>query len=242
MWDKVCGHQTLLVYNHILDEDISIVNMHKNPFLNKYGGELILCKKCYQPKKLVYESQLCRLGFEFANSNDNFYLTADIDMLPLNGPYFNNIDPEMANFFGSDLYQMKKQPICYIGMKGKYWNKFYYNGDLYEECEKRYPNIDPWYWDEEFFRDRFNETKPVPVRHIKRGTYPNGYPVGRVDRGCWSLDHKMLIDCHMLRPGYTDENFNKMIELINKVLPDEDKEWIYRYREEFIEQLKNDNH
>jgi hypothetical protein len=65
-----------------------------------------------------------------------------------------------------------------------------------------------------------------------------GYPVGRIDRSAWdkSLRQTERIDSHLLRPGWTDENWTKIIALITECLDPtiEDLHFLHTHRTQWI--------
>lgn len=199
-------------------------------------GYICLCPVLESP----IESQLYRLFATHASliDKDDYIMTSDVDMLPLNKEYFNQQDlTKDVHLFGQDLCGYNLQPICYIGMKKKFWDLII--DEDYKEVLAAWNNIKDrerqWDYDQQFFWIKFNEHKhKVSYQLIDRGTIKNGLPIGRVDRYAWSLDHDKFIDCHMLRPGYEQGAFNKMMELLVRCFPNEDLKWMYEYRERFI--------
>ncbi len=190
-------------------------------------------------------AQCARLfGHLFANKGD-YCLTADMDMLPLSKEYFQQGNKEtigvpLIDLYGADLYQKTRFPICYIGMVKELWEKVMGNTLQANLPQQGTSDWDAWNWDETLFYGKAIDWDPY-FHYIDRGTELSGLPIGRVDRSDEKLfsrasleSRPQLIDCHMLRYGFSDNNFGKMIELLTFVLPHEDLTWIHDYREAYI--------
>jgi hypothetical protein len=89
-----------------------------------------------------------------------------------------------------------------------------------------------WTLDQELITQRLRKFDKV---NIERGTDKRtGYPVGRVDRSAWTLNHEVFIDSHLPRSAYKDKKaFNQIMGLLNKVWPNEDFQWLIDYTTEF---------
>lgn len=175
---------------------------------------------------------------------DDYLMTADVDMLPLSYSYFNI--SEGINVYGADLLQYKQYPICYIGMKGEHWREVmnYQGGlmqaiehDLKTELKPSEVFEDYWFYDQELITNRMNDWGKSKIRFINRHT-DGAYPKGRVDRGDWKpIEQERMIDAHLLRPGYTDENFTRILEVIQTAFPNQDLSDLIEYRNEYLKFL-----
>jgi hypothetical protein len=91
-----------------------------------------------------------------------------------------------------------------------------------------------WTTDQDIITDRLRK---FPVKIIKRGSLPNGLPIGRLDRSCWKIQNEK-IDCHALRPGYTNENWNKIRTALRENFDfDNSGSWIDQYVSDYVEKL-----
>lgn len=173
---------------------------------------------------------------------DDYLMTSDVDMLPLSDYW--KFDPEKITVWGHDLTNFQHIPICYVGMKRTRWVEVMgLSSHLYNLMMKRdldaMPNaksedsVKRWVVDQDLITDRINSV--AFVKHFEpRGTLPTGYPIGRVDRSSWSLDHPQFIDCHMLRDIWSNpEHLARTMLLLYKVWPEENFSWFLEYVEEF---------
>jgi hypothetical protein len=173
---------------------------------------------------------------------DGYLMTGDIDMLPLSDYW----KPEMNQLtvYGRDLTDYH-YPICYIGAHSRIWSEIMkINHDDYNEYIKRDLDSMPqakssdktkrWVTDQDLITERINNSSYVPVR-IDRGTDKRtGYPIGRIDRSHWTLEHKEYIDCHMYHGIQSDENkFKVTLKMLHTVWPKENWSWWINYYKEF---------
>lgn len=175
---------------------------------------------------------------------DSYLMTGDIDMIPLSD-YWQPKEGEIT-VYGHDLTGYGHYPICYIGMDSSKWVEVMgltspdYNKLIKRDLDTLPQAKDPdfykyWFSDQDLITKRINETQ-FPVTHIKRGQYSNGYAVGRVDRGAWSLNHKQFIDAHLFHQMYhkgREQYFEKTLDLLEKIWPEENFDWWILYTEEF---------
>lgn len=173
---------------------------------------------------------------------DGYIMTGDIDMLPLSDYWQPNMDG--LTVYGRDLTDYH-YPICYIGAPAPIWKDIMdlvdndYNTMIEQDLDSM-PNAiskdksKRWVVDQDLITARINESKYTPT-HVLRGTDKRtGYPIGRVDRSKWTLDHKTFIDCHMFHGIQRDEDkFRKTLELLHTVWPEEDFKWFVNYYKEF---------
>lgn len=178
---------------------------------------------------------------------DGYLMTGDVDMIPLSDYWQPN--EEQITVWGHDLTGYQHYPICYIGMPSYRWIKIMnltsgdYSGLIKRDLDSM-PNAscdDPvkrWVVDQDLITNRLNKSTYL-VKRIDRMSYTNGYPVGRVDRSAWTLNHEQLIDCHMLRGIWKEPRHMRMtMDLLQKVWPNEDFGWFEDYISKF-KQLVN---
>lgn len=175
-----------------------------------------------------------------------YFMTGDIDMIPLSDYW--HFDENDITTWGRDLTD-GHYPICYIGMDNAKWQQVMgITSNLYSEMIKRdldsMPNsksedpIKRWIVDQDLITERIEQTL-YPVRRIDRGTYANGYPIGRVDRSAWTLNHDKFIDAHLHRGIWsTDWRYIQTIDLLRKIWPDENFMWFENYTERFKTLMK----
>lgn len=169
-------------------------------------------------------------------------ITSDVDML-----VFKNIFEDVPDGFhvtGIDLVPQGQIPMCYVAASVKTWNKYFnpenktYQQLLDEhvgsiECTDFRGNL--WSRDQELLHNGISNFSSVIFNYR---AYPGTqFAQNRVDRddGMWRENIKPgLIDYHCHRPGYTDENFPKILEVIQGMYPYEDLTWMREYRNKYI--------
>lgn len=173
---------------------------------------------------------------------DGYLMTGDIDMLPLSDYW--KPEPDKLTVWGRDLTDYH-YPICYIGAPSVIWKDVMsiynndYNTAIHDALDslpqaKSSDKVKRWVTDQDLITERINNSSYEPTR-IDRGTdRRTGYPMGRVDRSHWTLDHKQFIDAHLFHGTHRDEaKFKKTIELLHTVWPKEDFKWWINYVKEF---------
>lgn len=195
--------------------------------------------------KVATYAQCARLYAATAPLPDNeILITGDVDMAVFNQDYFNQAENPMVNIFGVDLVPRGQYPICYISMPVQVWRVVMGIGerDTLQTClDKLLGHIDCenfrgnyWAKDQETAFDRIANSGAHMYLHYraKPGTQ---FATCRADRDGWPEETPAgLIDAHLPRPGYTDENFQKILKLFNDVYPDENLQWMIEYRQEYL--------
>lgn len=191
-------------------------------------------------------TQVSRLYAGCIVDTHDMIMTGDIDMIPLSDYW--HPAPDKLTVYGRDLTDYH-YPICYIAMDGYKWAEvmnlinFDYDQHIKRDLDslpqaKSQDKVKRWVTDQDLITDRINNSKFVPER-VDRGMYKNGYPLGRVDRSAWTLDHKQFIDAHLPHDILTNEqSFKKALELLHLVWPKEDWKWYINYYKEFKKMMK----
>jgi hypothetical protein len=168
--------------------------------------------------------------------SDDIVMTSDADMLPLSNYWFND---SSTYCYGRNLSD-EHQPVCYVSATVEVWADMMNAGFGYiiEELIKR--DLDEyapkakniWCVDQDMLTDKLKGVPKINIdRPIDKRT---GYPLGRVDRSNWRLDHDQLIDCHMPHDILTnDKSFHKVMELLHLNWPKEDFKWFVEYHRNF---------
>ena len=104
------------------------------------------------------------------------------------------------------------------------------------ECEHFKGNY--WSKDQETIYNQLS-LNGWPVVKDNRTNGFNSFATRRNDRDGWLevSPAEYLIDAHLPRPGYTEENFSKIFNLFRQMYPYEDLNWMVEYRNEFIKHL-----
>lgn len=174
---------------------------------------------------------------------DDYIMTGDIDMLALSDYW--KPDLTKVTVYGHDLTGYTHFPICYIGGTVKQWREimkidgfdyqYHMQKDLMTLPQAKSDDFYKfWFSDQDLITERIKEYGTGKVDFINRGQYSNGYAVGRVDRGAWTLNHSQLIDAHLMQQTHhKEEKIQKLMDLLHHVWPKEDFLWFLSYTKEF---------
>jgi hypothetical protein len=186
---------------------------------------------------------------------EDYLLTSDADMIPLSREYFNQQDTSLPfHIFSADAYgditqghRPYKFPICYLGGEAKVWRRIMcIDSDFNAEVAKIVKcSGNAWDHDENYFHARLIQSHLVDGDYIpwkggyRRGechcmirTWPGGHADRRIDRdGIFFDGRKDLIDCHYLRPGYSNRNL--LLNILETYFPS-DIEFFKTYVDEFM--------
>ena len=196
-------------YINITDED--------SIYENKWG--IVHNIKALENFSTGFQSQVVRLfTSKFIDGN---LLMSDIDMLPLNGEYFNQYNHELTDdnviLYSGQPYKVNNfYPMCYVLAKSQTYIKLL---DLQDLNFEGYCNLLSekyglaWNSDENFMFDKFENHKDKLIIKKDRDFSK------RIDRGKWVYDINLLkeghyIDSHLLRP-FTD-HFKEINELLKQ--------------------------
>lgn len=167
--------------------------------------------------------------------NADILMISDADMMPLYDYW--QPDPKKITCYGRDLSN-EHFPMCYVAMNSTNWINTM-NDHHTMPLVQMFNDIDDikvknkWVTDQQILTERLNKVKDKVL--INRGTENRtGYPIGRVDRSNWRLDHQQLIDAHLPHDILTnDASFKKVLDLLHHVWPGEDWKWFINYHREF---------
>lgn len=232
------------------DKKVEKVSFVKDRMRNKSGSYdfkswQINTFCCPEHKEATY-AQCSRLYAACLDlPEDEILMTSDCDMALFKIPQ--NAGSHIS-VFGNDLVPHNQVPICYISADVKEWRRvFKINGRTYQEClDDLLGNIEAEhfrgnYWgkdQEESYNNIFgNHGHAVLLPRARPGTQ---FASNRIDRDDSFWEDRLtpeIIDAHLWRPGYTDENFPKILKLLRYFYPDENFGWLINYRNEYIKIL-----
>ena len=158
-----------------------------------YGWDVTVMRVPADIEDSVYLAAIIRL---FGYANDGYSMLSDADIIPLQAGVFNDMmDWPGPTSYGFDLTRHCRPPqvpMCYVGASAKAWGVLMggFEGDtpldksrfLLAEYRRRWPGADPWFADQTILAERL---AGAPTRYIERGITPDGWAVGRYDRGTW---------------------------------------------------------
>ena len=188
-------------------------------------------------------AQMCRMfAAALPYEEDRYLLTSDVDMWPLRREFFTAVPWESS----AHLYYTPapQYPICYIGASVKSWREIVGIEELniskqVQRCLDEGLGVDDdswqaWIFDEVWLGPRIQAWSGFPQATL--ASRHGGPPVDRIDRSCWRAWKPEDSDAHMLRPGYTEENWSRVRELFIQLMPDLE-DWVDDYRSAFMDEL-----
>jgi hypothetical protein len=240
-WRKL-GWEPILFYNRKGEQrNFALTNIeilvHTTANIKSYLAENI---EGYRSDTITQISRLYGVTACYGVPLEEVYaMTGDIDMLPLSDywqPDFNKL-----TVWGRDLTDYH-YPICYIGAPGPTWCEIM--DIVTDDCNyhikrdlRHQPNM--WVLDQDIITERINNSGFIPFRKDRGTDKRTGYPIGRIDRSHWTLEHKEYIDCHMFHGIQNDESkFKKTLEMLHHVWPKEDWSWWINFYKEFKKLMK----
>lgn len=173
-------------------------------------------------------------------------VTSDADMCVFNAAYWQQFDYNGAvNIVGADLVPDGQVPMCYIAAPLVGWRNFMQiDGRSVQQCLDdllgpiQAENFRGNYWakdQETAFKSL--QVLPFPiVRHL-RAAEGTQFATRRADRDGWQVN-KDIIDAHLPRPGYTEDNFYNIYALFKEMYPSDDLAWMEKYWDEWLELMK----
>ncbi len=179
--------------------------------------------------------------------DDEVLITGDIDMAVFNRGYFNQFNDGYVHVAGADLVPENQYPICFIGMPAKIWREVMNIplgvsaqeklDDLLGaiECEHFRGNL--WSKDQETIFNALKKSDELVFEHL-RAAPGTQFATRRADRDGWpEAIPPGIIDAHMKRPGYTEDNFKSILDLFQTMYPDDNFDWMIDYRNEYVKLL-----
>jgi len=235
-WEKF-GWKVIL----IAKEESSYTNLI---WRTQSPDKILFVKNDKYPSAMV--AQVARLYAAINRNSDDYIMTSDADMLPLSDYW--KFDSDKITVWGHDLTNYNHMPICYIGMKASRWIEVMgitssSHIELMNRDIELLPNAKSnnpeklWCLDQDLITERINAVQ-FEKEFVHRGVYPNGYPIGRIDRSAFSLNHPQYIDCHMPRVLGDHRNKAMLWNVLVKVWPQEDFGWFGEYSEQFSKLVK----
>lgn len=175
---------------------------------------------------------------------DEVIVTSDVDMACF-GNIFKELNDGKIHLIGADLLEesMKQIPMCYISMRVDQWRQAMGIGKRgYQEClDMAVGSIEcedfrgnQWSLDQNIAYNRIRFYEPV-IEH-SRAKMPERFAINRIDRddSFWQERlNKQVIDAHLWRPGYIDENIEKILHLLKFMYPEDHFDWLIYYTEQY---------
>lgn len=199
----------------------------------------------HRPATVAQLSRLYACALSSTLTADDYLLTSDVDMWPLGSWVGGGRDPSKAfQLYYANAYpdRTNKFPICYIGARVRSWLEvmlsrasFYQalnlcaarpatpeNAGIFHRIRDEDIPLDVWTFDETYFGECLSAWSGFPAncQMIDRDMRRDGER--RLDRAGW-VDISALngyADAHLLRPGYSAENWSRVRRLFRLLFPD----------------------
>lgn len=201
--------------------------------------------KCPENKEATY-AQCSRLYACCLDlPKDEVLVTSDIDMAVFKVPPHEGSFWYALTILGVDLVPEGQFPMCYASGTAEDWREtMQINGRSYQQCldgllgEIECENMRGNYWskDQGVLYNQAHETA-IKLPRARPGTQFANHRVDRDDINWRSYVNDDLIDAHLWRPGYEENNFNNILELLQAKFPNDNFQWLVDYRNEYIKLL-----
>ena len=197
-------------------------------------------------KEVTY-AQCARLyGAAVRGGGIDVLITSDADMCVFNKKYWRQFGYNpWINVIGVDLVPDQQVPICYISMLASEWQSVMgTRGKTLQQClDELLGDITAedfrgnyWAKDQETAYNYITQHNDR-IRMHKRASPGTQFATRRADRDGWAVTPD-IIDAHLPRPGYTSENFEKIIKLFENKYPGDSTFWMHRYRANYIKLME----
>lgn len=190
-------------------------------------------------------SQIVRLFSHLSpgTQEGDYLLAVDSDAFPLanafqpTGAPIDLVYPDCCDHAETPYF-----PIGYIGMEARLWREIMPGRGSPEDALAELYRTDPtivaghpgWNYDETLVTRRIKAHPAFRNANIRRR--PGDPPVDRIDRSAWPAapDCTGKIDAHLIRPGWTDENWPRLRPLLAQRLNGEHLAWADSYRQTWV--------
>ncbi len=199
---------------------------------------------CPEYKEATY-AQISRLYAAALDFDEQEQLIiSDADMLVFRTDFMEKSADDFFDVYGTDLVPDGQLPMCYTVGNVNTWRRFFTKGRTYQECmdselgheemENMRGNL--WSRDQELLAKGVGDLFFGHTRSNGQNQFAQNR-VDRTDTNWRAYVNEDLIDAHLWRPGYTDENHANIMELMRMKFPNEDFTWLDTYRSEYLKLL-----
>ena len=184
-----------------------------------------------RPYRSASAAQCCRLYcacFPFADND--WVLTGDADMIPIDRKYFRQGEARNAVAFYANFWDGQRVNMTFKA-RAKTWRELMgitpsntlhgmTQAVLQQARELGLDRQQEWGLDETVLSQRLAESR-IPVERLHRNEVRRGQAAQRIDRVDWNLDQPNgVIDIHCMRQPFSDENWPKLLAAIEVAAPD----------------------
>lgn len=250
-WLKIGIDVIVIVPHELLSTPRFMLVRETIVFQTTHDGRTVHTYNFSAPKdKEVTYAQCSRLyAAALGVASTEVLITSDADMAVFDHAFWDEFDGDgWINVIGSDLVPTKQVPLCYITMPAVGWaTVMQTHGKTLQQCldgllgHIEAENFRGNYWgkDQETAYEAITSGL-YPIQWHKRASPGTQFATRRADRDGWQVTPD-IIDAHLPRPGYTDENFAKIVDLFATMYPDDSTHWMYRYRDQYLKLMENGN-
>jgi hypothetical protein len=186
-------------------------------------------------------AQICRIySSAIPGLNpDDYLITADVDMFPLNKKWFDQKNPnkDFCVWNAQVWHNRKRMAICYLGATVKIWREVMgiksqgLSNAIEKACKGK--RVD-WRFDENNVTKRITSWSGWKnrVQLIKCCA-----PYTRIYREDGPFNRKTIgnaIDSHVWRPGFNHHNWTSIKNMLQLVCDEQDFQWLMDYRKQYI--------
>lgn len=230
VWRKVTGYEPLcLLAGPDWNSKVGQVVIEQ---LNLFGMSYHFVGPISEPYRTSVHAQMARQHAAAIHLNeDDLLMTSDSDMFPINGDWFNQWDESKSvRLHYANAYRYLFHTTGYWTMKVKTWREVMrldLSKSIAEHLQDRLDRyigrdrdtFQEWYSDEHVASIYLRAWHGYPSQcmMIEREGAP---PPDRLDRGNWHGKLQGMVDAHVLRPAQSDENWPRMREFLEKLVPE----------------------
>lgn len=198
----------------------------------------------YRDSTIAQVVRLCAGGIDEDEFKDHQYaITADIDIWPLKGSWFQSDAPLTSWYWNAHgTGPRPHRPMCFLQATGAIWRALVPTptpAGILTTLAKETDWDTAWNFDEAFISNQIADFEAAggPVKNIDRFGAP---PKDRIDRSNWprgraweAMVERDAVDAHLLRPAHTEDNWPEIRGLFKKIAPGCET-WLDQYHADFV--------
>lgn len=245
-WRKVTGYEPLcLLAGDLWGSKVGQVVIEELDRFGMWYHRVGTLTEPYRPGVIAQMSRQHAAVLDLPE--DDLIMTADADMIPLSGEWFNRWDDSKSvRLHYSNAYRYSFHTTGYWTMKVKTWREVMRLDRKKTILEHLQERLDRWIGrDRDSFQEWYADEHIASVHLRSWGGYPSqcmmierdgAPPSDRIDRSNWpgNLDFNGKVDAHVLRPAQSIESWPRMRAFFEKLIPEHMNEvdgFYNRYRE-----------
>lgn len=193
-------------------------------------------------REVTYFQVVRLLGCCLDLPEDEVLITSDVDMAVF-GSYLKTYIANNVMIFGSDLTPASQYPMCYASATVKDWRRIMNTygkayqtvlGELLDDIQCENMRGNHWSKDQDLLKQNV-DNGVVPIIHMTRAHKGTQFATRRCDRDGWNPMQRDLVDAHLPRPAYEENNFKKILELFQIQYPNDNFAWMTEYKNKYNE-------